>query len=260
MRKTSGLPKTLKTFLLSLAVSDLGVGLLVKPFYVARLITCATSGNYIYHELNIFTYITEFFSSLFLCASLFGVTAMSTDRFLAIHLHLRYQELVTHKRVVAAVLMIWTFSFLFSLLLVLDYFWLKYAGRIVLTVTFGCCIICTTIIYFKIYLAVRRHRKVIQVLQLTHGGGTTMNAAKLRRSAISTFYIYLVFLLCYLPWYCVYIWGFSAVKQTTRFRTSVIYTLTLLFFNSSLNPVVYCWKMRHIRQSIICILRNIFRR
>ena len=33
-----------------------------------------------------------------------GVAAVTVDRFLAIHLHLRYQELVTHKRVVAVVI------------------------------------------------------------------------------------------------------------------------------------------------------------
>ena len=38
LRKTSSLPKTLKTLLLSLAVSDLGVGLLIQPMYVAILV------------------------------------------------------------------------------------------------------------------------------------------------------------------------------------------------------------------------------
>ena len=38
LRKTSSLPKTLKTLLLRLAVSDLGVGLLVQPLYVAILV------------------------------------------------------------------------------------------------------------------------------------------------------------------------------------------------------------------------------
>ena len=37
IRKTSSLPKPLKTLLLSLAVSDLSVGLLVHPLYIARL-------------------------------------------------------------------------------------------------------------------------------------------------------------------------------------------------------------------------------
>ena len=50
LRKSSSLPQPLKTLLVSLAVSDLGVGLLVEPFYISLLIkwlqretsTCAT--------------------------------------------------------------------------------------------------------------------------------------------------------------------------------------------------------------------------
>ena len=37
-RKTSSLPKPLKTLLLSLAVSDLGVGLVAQPLYIADLV------------------------------------------------------------------------------------------------------------------------------------------------------------------------------------------------------------------------------
>ena len=52
LRKTSSLPKTLKTLLLSLAVSDLGVGLLVQPLYVAILVidqnTNGTAYNSVY--------------------------------------------------------------------------------------------------------------------------------------------------------------------------------------------------------------------
>ena len=38
LRKIPSFPKPLKTFLISLAVSDLGVGLLVHPLYIARLL------------------------------------------------------------------------------------------------------------------------------------------------------------------------------------------------------------------------------
>ena len=54
--------------------------------------------------------------ALFSLASFFGVVALSLDRFLAIHLHLRYQELVTHKRVVAVVILIWVLSIFLSLM------------------------------------------------------------------------------------------------------------------------------------------------
>ena len=56
-------------------------------------------------------------SVLFGLTSFFGVVAVSVDRFLAIHLHLRYQELVTHKRAVSVVILIWVFSVFISLMI-----------------------------------------------------------------------------------------------------------------------------------------------
>ena len=110
LRKTSALPKPLKTLLLSLAVSDLGVGLLVQPLKVACLVM-RLKGN---HENNPTYKITDdvygITATFLSCASFFGVTALTADRFLAIKLHLRYQELVTHRRVVAVVTKIWLLS------------------------------------------------------------------------------------------------------------------------------------------------------
>ena len=56
---------------------------------------------------------------LFSAASFSGVLAVSVDRFLAIHLHLRYQELVTHKRVVAVVISIWMMCLILPFLMFL---------------------------------------------------------------------------------------------------------------------------------------------
>ena len=38
IRKTSSLPKTLRTLILSLAVSDVFVGLMIQPFYISVLL------------------------------------------------------------------------------------------------------------------------------------------------------------------------------------------------------------------------------
>ena len=51
--------------------------------------------------------------NVFSVASFLGVVAVSVDRFLAIHLHLRYQELMTYKCVVAVVISIWLLSVFF---------------------------------------------------------------------------------------------------------------------------------------------------
>ena len=106
LRKTPSIPKTLKTLLLSLAVSDLGVGLLVQPMYVARLVMEIKqhSDNIVYHGVDIALTVQ---ANILSFASYIGIVALTVDRFLAIHLHLRYQELVTHKRVVAVVSSVW---------------------------------------------------------------------------------------------------------------------------------------------------------
>ena len=94
LRKTSSLPKPSKTLLLSLAVSDLGIGILGtrgQPLYIALLV----------EELrcNLNKTLTGF-AHVFLnvpCISSFCIiTALCADRYLAIQRRLRYQEVVTH--------------------------------------------------------------------------------------------------------------------------------------------------------------------
>ena len=115
IRKTSSLPKNFKTLLLSLAVSDLGVGLLAQPMHVAYIMD--SKQNNVPNETYSVIYIAFLIpTNLFIFASLFGVTALCAERFLAIHLHLRYQELVTCKRLATVVVSIWVISALLSLI------------------------------------------------------------------------------------------------------------------------------------------------
>ena len=190
-------------------------------------------------------------------ASLFAIMALSVDRFLAVHLHLRYQELVTHKRVVAIVILIWMLSTFLSTI------WFGIKSEIFLLVFFiiwSLCFICTTFVYFRLYFAVRRHTNQIQALQVQQAAqnGEMENAVRLRKSAVSTFFVYLVFLVCYLPMYCSIIVKILGHADGVTLDGLLVYSHTLIFLNSSLNPVIYCWRMRHIRHTIMEILRNIY--
>ena len=244
MRKTSSLPKPLKMLLLNLAVSDLGVGLLAQPLYIAKI------AKPTYSTIMAFTIITN----LFLTASFFLVVAISVDRFLAIHLHLRYQQLVTHKRVVAVVISIWTLSVLF---VPLKFYLKRYF--VVMAVIFGICFIITGIIYSRMFFTARHHANQIQVLLIQVAQNSQIeSAARKRKSAISMFYVYLVFLVCYLPEYCVEVSYLIQSPPSTALDGVYLYSWTLVFLNSSLNPVIYGWKMRHIRHAMIDVLRNLF--
>ena len=242
MRKTSSLPKPLKTLLLSLAVSDLGVGLLTQPLYITWMVNPANSTSDLLHNAAL----------VFGYSSFFSVVAISVDRFLAIHLHLRYQELVTHKRVVAVVISIWVFSAVFRPM----WLWASYVAVLVNIIIQSFCYIITAAVYCKIYFTVQRHAKQAQAQQIQVAQNSQMeSAARQRKSAVSTFYVYLVLLVCCLPACCTLV-ALLISGPSTASRGVFRYTLTMVFLNSSLNPVIYCWKMRHIRHK--CKKLNVF--
>ena len=115
-------------------------------------------------------------------------------------------------------------------------------------------------VYTRIYLTVRRHKNQIRFMQVQEVAHSdkTKNFIVLIKSTASIFYVYLLLLICYLPFFIckavIRIYGSSiALKQF------LLYSSTLIFFNSSLNPVIYFWKMRHVRHAIVNLLRKISR-
>ena len=251
IRKTSSLPKTLRTLLLTLAVSDLGVGLFVQPFYTSLL------AKWIQHSIpNCITFKVYFIIALLLtAASFFGVVAVTVDRFLAIHLHLRYQEFVTHKRVLAVTISIWVLSVLISLTTL----WVSPAIRaLLLRVIIISGLLLATVLYIRIYLVVRRHNNEIQALQVQQADqrDEMTHFAGIVKTAVGVFYVYLVFLFCYLP-YFISLAAITIVGPSDVLKRLYFFSFTLVFLNSSLNPVIYCWKMRHIRHVVMEILPNI---
>ena len=162
IRRTSSLPKTLKTLLVSLAVSDVGVGLLGQPLYISLLVMWLQQSSPGCNTYKGFLIVLAFF----FFASFFGVVALSLDRFLAIHLHLKYQELVTHKRVVAVVILIWVLSVFLSLMIL----WVPFDVSGLCTLIFGLLGLLVIVgVYVRIYLVARRHKnQIAQVQRFAH--------------------------------------------------------------------------------------------
>ena len=250
IHKTSAMAKTLKTLLLSLAFSDVAVGLFSQPIYTFFLVKWLQLENIncnTYQVLNISGY-------LFSTASFLGVVAVSVDRFLAVHLHLRYQELVTHKRVVVVMISKWVCSAFISVMILWG---LPSTRDLLCTIIAALGFIITFVVYIRIYFSVRRHKNQIhstQVQQVAHSD-EIKNFIVLIKSTVSIFYVYLVFMICYLPFLIclaiIRIYGSSIALSQFYF-----YSTTLMYLNSSLNPVIYCWKMRHVRHAIMDILRK----
>ena len=248
--KTSTMPNTLKTLLLSLACSDAAVGLFSQPLYTFFLINWLRLDNPSCNAKQVRTISNTLFSG----ASFLGVVAVSVDRFLAVHLHLRYKELMTHRRVVIVVIGIWVYSAFLSLIIL----WELHSTRdLIRTISAAFGFIITLVVYIRIYQTVRRHKNQIQSMQIRNEAQSEeiKNFTVLIKSTVGIFYVYLVFLICYLPYLIckavLQIYGPSIVLKKLY-----LYSLTFVYLNSSLNPVIYCWKMKHIRHAIIDILRK----
>ena len=119
------------------------------------------------------------------------------------------------------------------------------------------CLLTMGLIYFKIYIAVRRHTVQVHAQPaqaVAPNEENRSNFERLRKTAVGTFYVYLLFLACHLA---------IAIEILETRRNKVwehmlMYSNTLLYLSSSLLPLVYCWKFRHIRCAIKNILSDIF--
>ena len=133
-----------------------------------------------------------------------------------------------------------------------DFMWLQ--TRItpkIHVLRYKCSSLLNTIIY------ARRHKNQIQALQIQEivENGEMANFARHIRCAVGVFYVYLVFLVCYLPFF-ISVVAVLINGPSISLKKFSLFSWTLLFLNSSLNPLIYCWKKKHIRHAIMDILRN----
>ena len=206
----------------------------------------ASTGQYKLQRLPSLEYFRLF---IFICFVLW-CCAVKVKRFLSVHLHIRYQELLTIKRVVIVVTSTWVSSVFVSLIIL----WGSFFMRNLITVAVSAIgFILTFVVYVKIYLIVRRHKNQIQSEQVKEVAqtGEMTNFSALVKSTVGVFYVYLVFLVCYLP-FTIGIAGFRTSDMSFVVTDFYPFSLTLMY--------LYCWKMRHIRHAIVDILRNISRR
>ena len=113
---------------------------------------------------------------------------------------------LNHKRVIAAVISIWLLSAIISSIVIWNPLFIisRVAGFVNMTV----CLILVVIVYWRIYIVLKRHKNHIQSLQIQEAqqgvqNGDLLNFLKLRKSALGKFYVFIVFLICYLPSFLV---------------------------------------------------------
>ena len=162
---------------------------------------------------------------------------------------------MTYQRVVTAVISVWVLSGLIPLI------WPQipiHIAYVLIAVVVVSCFVVSGVLNSMIYATVRRHAHQIHSLQVQptvqEKVANVTNASRLRKSAFMTISVYVLFLVCYLPNICVL--GFISVYPSLAAKAVYQYTSTLVLLNSSLNPLIYCKKLRGVRQTIMNTLLN----
>ena len=290
IRDTSFLDKASGVLLFSLAMSDFTVGIVLQPLYIIfRLATLLEKPALFCKAIILY----NLFSGLALGVSLFTLSAISLDRYMALLLHLRYQAIVTRRRAAILVTVLWLVAGLSSASRLFNTSIFNFMSNLVII----SCFVVSVVSYIQIYRTLRRHQAHIkaQLQAVTFNkaqaqeqeqepepepepeqepepepepepereqawerplpNDTAAFIARETKSAMNSLCAYLVFILCFLPYV-----GTSTVMAITGLYPSGTYlSLTVMMINSSLNPLVFCWRMPSIRKSMFKMLKGCFR-
>ena len=241
--KVSSLHPPSKILLGCLATTDLCVGLISQPIYFIFLLSTENS-KLCYYSL-ILSYTT---GSIFCGVSLLTLTAISLDRLLALMLGLRYRQVVTLRRIWALVAAFWLSSTVLAIALLFNILAAKY----ILCISTFSCIITSTFCYTKIYLTLRSHQTQVQshVHQgQQNGGGIQLNIPRYRKTVFASLWVQITLVVCYRPYFIVVILDITG-PLGQYVDLAWIVAISFVILNSSLNPFLYCWKIREVRQAV----------
>ena len=252
--RTSSLHSPSKLLLRCLATTDISVGLISQPLFVIHVVSVINKRWKICFISERSAYIT----SAALCGvSVLTLTAISVDRLLALQLKIRYRELVTVQRMWIVIIIIWIVSFANAFL----YLWNPFIYLI------GCCIVIvvavsiTTLCYSKIYFKLRYqmlqvHDRFDTCNQVSSG---MFNIEKYKKTVYSALLVHLALVVCNGPFVIMTVVKTIRGISPTLFVAEA-FTATLVYLNSSLNPVLYCWKIKEVRMAVKDTLITLCRR
>ena len=254
--KVSSVYPPTKLLFRCLAVTDLCIGLITQPFYAIRLLEIITAIS-----TNIVNPIekVENTSSFVLCGvSILTSTSISVDRLLTLKLGIRYRHTVTLRRVRVAVILFWLIGISSGCV---EFFGNpSIAWNIAIVVTLICVII-SVFSYTKIFIKLRQqkaqvHGNIFQ--EQSHGGGIPLNIARYQKTVSSIALVQFSLAACYFPYVIsslvITINDWSGVSSAIVFTSA----MTLLYLNSSLNPIVYCWKIIGVRKAVKETVKQMF--
>ena len=250
----------------SLAVADLLVGLLVMPCAIDALLTGKWRCGNLWGNLNAFG------NFAFCISSIMHLALLSVDRYVAISRPLVYSSVVTKPRARIACLLMWIYSTLWALPPLfgvssyecfipyigkcLPEDWLQTKVALAFTVsvvcgTYGVAVIIMFYVYFKIFVAIFKQSKRISVTieQIRRNSLAAKRNASTRKGVTTVLIVIGTYVACWSP-FCILLFVQMACGKTAGGPTADIITMFIGFANSACNPIIYCIRYRAFRETV----------
>ncbi|XP_044168583.1 melanocortin receptor 3-like [Acropora millepora] len=187
--------------------------------------------------------------------SLCTLVAISVDRLLALLLGLRYRQVVTVRRVYVVVIVLWILIGVGTAILTilnLD------AAQVVQLSGIVVCLMTSTFCYTRIFFTLRNQQTQVHNNPPAQENQTiSINVSRYRRTVSTSLWLQMSVVFCYLPYLLLAPLAYRQIvkAQSLSLYTELYSTLTLMYSNSILNPILYCWKIKEVRRVVKEILR-----
>ncbi|XP_029185866.1 histamine H2 receptor-like [Acropora millepora] len=249
--KTPSLRSPFILLLCGLASTDFSVGFIVQPMFIAasfvELFSRSVSLKLIFIEIY------RTIGSCLCGISLAMMTGISIDRLIGIYKPLQYPSIVTSSRVTRILVAIWTVAILAAS----SRFWEKRVLFVSICSSIFISLSISIICHATMYKIMRRHRLQIhsQIQAFDDRNARNIRIISLRKSAFNACVFFIVLVICYCPYLVVSI--FYVNGKVGELELGLLLSSTVVFLNSALNPLLYCWRIREIRLAVLRTFRKI---
>ena len=250
LNKESFLHPPSKLLYRCLATADLLVGVVNQPLIATYWISLINE----HWSLCRYARGAVFISSIALCGvSLLTLTAIGVDRLLALLLGIKYRQIVTLKRTFIITATFWilpvaTGSFSISHSRITTWYCI---------ILIPSCSVISVASYTKIFRVLRhRQSQVHGHVQQQPSQTTALNVARYRKAVSSALWVQLALVVCFIPKLTTLL----LVMYSKTYSSNVVVidgiAYTLMYFNSTLNPFLYCWKIKEVREAVKQTIRQ----
>ncbi|XP_015255798.1 PREDICTED: trace amine-associated receptor 13c-like isoform X1 [Cyprinodon variegatus] len=255
---------TTNMFLLSLAVSDLLIGLLLMPIRILLTGGCWVLGSIICATFNYTSYILT-------SASVGTMVLISVDRYIAICDPLCYHTKVTQKRVQICICLCWGCSVFYNGVLLSNHLndpdrYNSCYGECVLLIdllkgtfdvilTFIAPISVIIVLYMRVFMVAlsqaRAMRSHIAATSAAIKDSVCITAKKSERKAAKALGVVIV---VFIFTFCPYFYPSFAGQEMGNSEFTLKFGIWLFYFNSCINPLIYAFFYPWFRKSLKFII------